>query len=337
MISVVAICKNEEKNVKGFLASWSEVAGEIVLVDTGSTDGTADAISLAAEAKRPSCGIALHHFDWDGDFSNARNFAIARSTGSFVIWADLDDRVDLTSISAIKKIADRREPQLFPAYRFQVCSDMGDGAWHRFMQTRAFFRNNEIRFTGKVHESLDKSLADLDLKVAQRPEIIIAHLGYRTAAVRREKAERNLGLLLEGGSSRVVGDKDACCQVGDALFVLDRFGEGLAFYKNACRNWPELRPLLAEKMGYGFIRDRNLRACETCLHDVSADSPGYSYLRGAICMARGDKRGAADYFRMALDGGGSLHLRECNGDMYKRMSRRCLSAIEDKEAVCSLS
>ena len=44
MLSVCIITKNEEKNIKRCLASLSGYGFELVVVDTGSTDGTIEAV-----------------------------------------------------------------------------------------------------------------------------------------------------------------------------------------------------------------------------------------------------------------------------------------------------
>ena len=58
-LSVCLITKNEEKNLQRVLGSFESVAGEIILTDTGSTDGT---VKLAK-----NLGAEVNHFKWCDD------------------------------------------------------------------------------------------------------------------------------------------------------------------------------------------------------------------------------------------------------------------------------
>ena len=82
-VSVALITKNEEANLWRTLESvrW---AGEIVVVDSGSTDATAD---VAREF-----GAKFLEEPWRG-FGAQKNFAIAQCTGEWVLSLDADEEV----------------------------------------------------------------------------------------------------------------------------------------------------------------------------------------------------------------------------------------------------
>ena len=61
---------------------------EIVVADTGSTDGTK---KIAA-----SFGAKIYDFAWNDDFSAARNFSFSKATGDYILWLDADDYIDET-------------------------------------------------------------------------------------------------------------------------------------------------------------------------------------------------------------------------------------------------
>ena len=85
-LSLAMIVKNEEKNLGHCLASVKDLVDEMVVVDTGSTDGT---VALAE-----SFGARLGHFPWTGDFAAARNESLRLSTGDWVLVLDADEAVD---------------------------------------------------------------------------------------------------------------------------------------------------------------------------------------------------------------------------------------------------
>lgn len=99
-LSLAMIVKNEDQVLGRILAQARSFCDELIIVDTGSTDGTAE---LAR-----SCGAAVHHFDWIDDFAAARNFAFAQCTGDWIIWLDADDVIteaNQQKILALKETA----------------------------------------------------------------------------------------------------------------------------------------------------------------------------------------------------------------------------------------
>src|SRR5882757_3140262 len=85
-ISLTMIVRNEENNLPRCLESVRGLFDEIVVVDTGSTDRT-------AEIAR-SFGARVFDFVWVDDFAAARNAALARARGAYAFWLDADDRLD---------------------------------------------------------------------------------------------------------------------------------------------------------------------------------------------------------------------------------------------------
>ena len=82
-LSVAIITKNEEANLPRTLASV-QFADQIVVLDSGSTDRTVE-IARAANA-------AVYQEPWHG-FSAAKNSAIAKCTGEWVLSLDADEEL----------------------------------------------------------------------------------------------------------------------------------------------------------------------------------------------------------------------------------------------------
>lgn len=81
-ISATVICKDEAHNIEDCLksVSWCD---EIVVVDSGSTDGTVDL------AKKHSTKV-IHH-DWPG-YVAQKNYALDQATGDWILSLDADER-----------------------------------------------------------------------------------------------------------------------------------------------------------------------------------------------------------------------------------------------------
>ncbi|ALP35339.1 hypothetical protein ASL14_03235 [Paenibacillus sp. IHB B 3084] len=78
-ISLCMIVKNEAERITACLQSARDVVDEIIITDTGSTDGTMDICR--------SMGASVDSRKWDDSFAKARNAGIARATGGgFYGW-----------------------------------------------------------------------------------------------------------------------------------------------------------------------------------------------------------------------------------------------------------
>jgi glycosyltransferase involved in cell wall biosynthesis len=93
-LSVIIPCKNEREHFRACVASVQAIADEIILADSGSTDGT---IQLAHEL---GCQIVEREYGTSGDF---KNWAIPQATHSWVMILDADERVTRELAAEIRR------------------------------------------------------------------------------------------------------------------------------------------------------------------------------------------------------------------------------------------
>lgn len=86
-LSVAVICRDNEDTIERCLKSVE--GAEIVVVDTGSKDRTKEIAEKYAK---------VYDFVWCDDFSKARNAAIEKCTGDWVLILDSDEWVDLAEV-----------------------------------------------------------------------------------------------------------------------------------------------------------------------------------------------------------------------------------------------
>ena len=89
--------KNEEQCLEKCLQSIKKVVDEIIVVDTGSTDQTADI------AKQN--GAKIYHHPWEGDFSKHRNQSMSYAKGDWILIIDADEVLDPESALDLKASA----------------------------------------------------------------------------------------------------------------------------------------------------------------------------------------------------------------------------------------
>lgn len=81
-INLCMIVKNEERSLARCLAAASPLVDDVVIADTGSTDGTiaiAEDFARELERERGRACVFLYHFAWVNDFAAARNFVLEKS------------------------------------------------------------------------------------------------------------------------------------------------------------------------------------------------------------------------------------------------------------------
>lgn len=165
-LSLAMIVKNEEKNLGHCLASVKGLVDEMVVVDTGSTDGT---VALAE-----GFGARIGHFPWQGDFAAARNESLRLCTGDWVLVMDADEAVDSLDHGKIREAISQANPAAYnlisrnysetagSVLLDQVVipnnSDYSEGAAYPYYgdapNLRLFRRYPDLRYEGRVHEVL---------------------------------------------------------------------------------------------------------------------------------------------------------------------------------------
>jgi len=182
-ISVCMIVKNEAGNLRPCLESLGDLASEVIVVDTGSTDNTAE---IAREM-----GARVYHFPWVGDFAAARNESIRHAKGEWIFWLDADDRLDSKARAQLKQACRRA---IADAYMCLVSSRTSSGNDDITEHIRLFRNRLGIRFSCAVHESVFQELVRRNLRLAYT-DITIEHTGYLSAEAVREKGARNLRMI----------------------------------------------------------------------------------------------------------------------------------------------
>lgn len=145
-LGLTMIVKNESDVLERVLDAMKGVADEIVVVDTGSDDGTAEI------ARRFTDGV--YSFEWCDDFSAARNFALSKSTADYWIWLDADDIVPpatLKRIARFKKAPGDADVVMMP---YVASTDERGKPTFSYCRERIMRRGAQLIWRGRVHEAV---------------------------------------------------------------------------------------------------------------------------------------------------------------------------------------
>ena len=90
-LSVFVLVKDNPEGLKKCMESIKGCFDEIVIVDTDSTDG-GKTVAVAKEYTEKVFNYPRpKDFEWIDDFAAARNFAMSKCTGDYIVWIDSDD------------------------------------------------------------------------------------------------------------------------------------------------------------------------------------------------------------------------------------------------------
>jgi len=121
-LSVVIITYNEERNILNCLKSVQSIADEIVVVDSYSSDKTAEI------AKQFGAKVILHKFE---GHIQQKNYAITLAANPYILSIDADEMPDTTLLEQIKLVKQNRIYDGYSANRLNnYCGQwIKHGAW----------------------------------------------------------------------------------------------------------------------------------------------------------------------------------------------------------------
>lgn len=109
IVSIGLIVKNEEIGLEKCLAAiqrlLNAVPGELVVVDTGSSDATVDIAKKYTDK--------VYDFKWIDDFSAARNFGLSKCVGEWFMYLDADEVLDEDITPLVKFLKDESDSALY--------------------------------------------------------------------------------------------------------------------------------------------------------------------------------------------------------------------------------
>ena len=184
-LSVCIIAKNEEKNIRRCLESLKSYNFEIVVVDTGSTDDTEKIAQQYTDR--------VYHFQWKNNFSSARNFAISKSTKTYVMSIDCDECIDYIDVKKLQNLLAERKKQVGRIKIRNHLTKSGTGQENTEWINRIFSKEL-FHYEGCIHEQVTAMNGE-EYETYQAP-VVILHTGYDLPEnERKQKAERNINLL----------------------------------------------------------------------------------------------------------------------------------------------
>ncbi|MBI4440728.1 glycosyltransferase [Candidatus Woesearchaeota archaeon] len=228
------IVKDEESFLEECLLSVKGYVDEVIVIDTGSTDKTVDV------AKKH--GAKVFSVLWQ-DFAQARNAALEKATGDWILVLDADERIAPEDLLKIRELTTNAKIQGISLQQRTYTNKPAQYGWHPasgpFAQgfigyyptqiCRVFRNRPHIRFRYKIHELVEPSILERKGTIV-RTEIPIHHYGERRPA--RDKKQFYLALGL-AQLKETPNDPKPCYDVAQLYRDMEKLDLALAFFEKA--------------------------------------------------------------------------------------------------------
>lgn len=234
-LSICMIVKNEEKNIARCLESIKEIADEIIIVDTGSSDKTIDICK--------NYNVKLINYEWNNDFSEARNVSLQHATKDYILFLDADEEIPREELNKITKLLSKTN--LEQGYFLRLVNIINGINMGEYTVFRLFKNDSNYRFKGKIHEQIANEIQQLNGKNCTGTlDIKILHYGYDSKHTDiNKKYERNISILKSYDDK----EKDAYY-----FYVLGNEYSRITDFENAMKSYEKALKVMDMKYNYMF-------------------------------------------------------------------------------------
>ena len=245
-LSVSMIVKDGGGHLQRCLQSILPLSPEIVIADTGSTDGS---IAVAKEF-----GARVVQIPWNNDFAEARNCALSEARGQWILSLDADEQLDAAAASAIPRLLESTAVSGFQVTIRNYVRSRNERIWDQspkandsllpsaaaypafieHQNVRLFRRKPEIYFVGRVHESVGPRIRELNASLATA-NFVIHHFGFVLKAA--EKTRKNDSYREMGRQKLSEFPNDWQAHFEQGLLELEQYknlAEARALFSRAC-------------------------------------------------------------------------------------------------------
>jgi glycosyltransferase involved in cell wall biosynthesis len=141
-LTVIIPCKNERDHLAACVESVREIATEVLVADSGSTDGT---LQIAREL---GCRVIEREYRTSGDF---KNWAIPQAAHEWVLILDADERATPGLRAEIRTVLDNTEHNGYwlPRLNYFLGHPIRHGPWKNDRCLR-LFRRDLGRYVGNT-------------------------------------------------------------------------------------------------------------------------------------------------------------------------------------------
>jgi len=319
-ITLCLIVKNEEQNLDRCLSSFKPLYSRLVVVDTGSTDGTKE----IAEKH----GADIYDFKWIDDFGAARNFALSKAETDWLMMADADDAMDEADVMALKSKLESLNDDvwgIFLPYRIHIEDD--NAALLAYIP-RIWKKSLKVKYDLMIHEYLHPT--PKQLKHFIRLDFPVLH--QKTLVDYKKSHERNLKILYKAVKSHPE-ERRYYFYLGHDNQYSGNIEEAIVWYGKYAglkdTNSHELNRVLLN-LGNCFLKTGKVGEAKKAYLDAIKAAADFiePYLAlGNLYKAAGDYVSAVKYYSAAAQCKPPRTHVFVNGSMYKGLAQKKIAVM----------
>lgn len=183
------IVKNEEKNIVNCLDRALKVVDEAIVVDTGSTDNT---MKLLLDNYGENEKVKIIQYEWENDFSKARNKSIEYATGDWILVLDADERI-FCDREKLERFLESREDK---AYIIPIYNIMDRYNIIISSTMIRLYKNENPMYSGAIHEQIFVNGRSYLGDIIDGNICKIYHYGYTESVFKeKNKQDRNMSII----------------------------------------------------------------------------------------------------------------------------------------------
>ena len=183
------IVKNEEKNIVNCLDRALKIVDEAIVVDTGSTDKT---VQLLKDNYGENEKVKIIEYEWENDFSKARNKSLKYATGDWILVLDADERI-FCNRQRLEEFLISREDKAYIIPIYNIIDR--DNIVISSTMVRLYKNDNPI-YKGAIHEQIFINGKSYIGDIIDGNICKIYHYGYTEAVFKeKEKLDRNIDII----------------------------------------------------------------------------------------------------------------------------------------------
>lgn len=345
LLSLCMIVKDEADQIEACLESVQSVVDEMIVVDTGSTDGTQELCR--------KYGATVIEVPWEDSFSKARNIGLNNAQGQWILWLDADEQLEKEDREALRQAAVSSEADaLFLKLIHYQGQQKATASLHlasRCRQIRLFRNKKGFRFVRDIHEVLQWPASLPQNRPIPLLPVRIYHFGYIEEAVtRKNKALRNLKLLLR---ERENPERDPWCDyhLASEFYRMQKWEHAFTLVNQALEGFlakQQLPPSLFYKLKYEILfRHGSMRGAWPGIECAIRLYPDYAdlhFYKGVFLMEHGLYAEAIKSFERCLEigeeqwehlsqfGMGSFHALHYLGRCMERLGKKQEARVYDQ-------
>ncbi len=196
LLTVGVIARDEQGVLEATLDSARTIADELLVLDTGSTDGT---VEIARGG-----GARVVEMPWQDDFSAARNCVLEEAAGRWLLWLDAGERIDGESAEAIREfVREQADPDKVYMLLVELAPTNRQSSSEQIAQPRLMPLITGLKFHGRIRETLQPAILGLGMSVELAPGRILCHPRRHDPKWQEARCRRNLRIVAaENGRSK---------------------------------------------------------------------------------------------------------------------------------------